>query len=290
MDKEITTPDGRIISFADFGQDNKTAAFYCHGGPGSRNAAKGNSDKDKENLIRYIGVDRPGYGNTTPLPGRTISDWTDDLLMLADHLKIEKFYMIGVSTGGSYSLATAARFPNRVLGVLVCCGMSDMRWASENATMAGVEQYLGLSREEAYELAVKDMGEDGSKMLSNDDETGESNLSPPDLLYLQNPENIKRFISDDATFAQGVTGYADDRLADCSAQGWSSFDVNNIVCPVNIIHGEMDTIVPVEHAHNTAKIVKDTDLKIYSDHGHLSISDEINKNLQLLINRNESKV
>ena len=153
--------------------------------------------------------------------------------------------------------------------------------------MAGVEQYVGLSREEAYELAVKDMGEDGSKMLSNDDETGESNLSPADLLYLQDPENIKRFISDDATFAQGVTGYADDRLADCSAQGWSSFEVNNVSCPVNIIHGETDTIVPVAHALHTADIVKDSDLKVYPDHGHLSISDEINTNLQVLIARSK---
>ena len=173
MDKTIKAQDGRTISFADFGEENKITAFYCHGGPGSRNAAKGNAVKDTENLIRYIGIDRPGYGSTSPLPGRTINDWTNDLDQIADHLNIEKFYMIGVSTGGSYSLATAARFPERVLVVLVCCGMSDMRWASKNATMVGVEQYVGLSREEAYELAVKDMGEDGSKMLSNDDETGE---------------------------------------------------------------------------------------------------------------------
>ena len=118
MYKEIQAPNGRVISFADFGEDNKIPAFYCHGGPGSRNSVKGNSDKDNENLIRFIGVDRPGYGNTSPLPGRTINDWTDDLLLIAEHLNIEKFYMIGVSTGGSYSLATAARFPERVLSLI----------------------------------------------------------------------------------------------------------------------------------------------------------------------------
>ena len=179
MYKEIQAPNGRVISFADFGEDNKIPAFYCHGGPGSRNSVKGNSDKDNENLIRFIGVDRPGYGNTSPLPGRTINDWTDDLLLIAEHLNIEKFYMIGVSTGGSYSLATAARFPDRVLGVLVCCGMSDMRWASSNANMPGVEQYVGLSREEAFQKAVQDMGEDGSRMLSNDEKTGNSKGKPP---------------------------------------------------------------------------------------------------------------
>ena len=284
MYKEIQAPNGRVISFADFGEDNKTPAFYCHGGPGSRNSVKGNSDKDNENLIRFIGVDRPGYGNTSPLPGRTINDWTDDLLLIAEHLNIEKFYMIGVSTGGSYSLATAARFPDRVLGVLVCCGMSDMRWASSNANMPGVEQYVGLSREEAYQKAVQDMGEDGSRMLSNDEKTGNSNLSAPDLAYIQKPENIERFI-DDATFAQGVTGYADDRLADYSSQGWSSFKVECVQCPVNIIHGEVDTIVPVAHARHTAEIVNNSDLKIYPNHGHLSISDEINENLISLIER-----
>ena len=287
MYKEIQAPNGRVISFADFGEDNKIPAFYCHGGPGSRNSVKGNSDKDNENLIRFIGVDRLGYGNTSPLPGRTINDWTDDLLLIVEHLNIEKFYMIGVSTGGSYSLATAARFQEKVLGVLICCGMSDMRWASSNANMAGVEQYVGLSREEAYQKAVQDMGEDGSKMLSNDEKTGNSNLSPPDLAYIQKPENIERFI-DNATFAQGVTGYADDRLADCSDQGWSSFEVNNVNCPVNIIHGEVDTIVPVAHAEHTAEIVNDSELKIYPDHGHLSISEEINLNLQALIERSDS--
>ena len=283
MDKEIKASNGRTISFADFGSADKTPVFYCHGGPGSRNSPKGNSDNDTDNLVRYIGIDRPGYGNTSPWPERNIHDWTDDLLLIVEHLEIEKFYMVGVSTGGSYSLATAARFPEKVLGVLVCCGMTDMRWASKNATMEGVEKYANLSREEAYQLAVHDMGEDGSKMLSNEDQP-HGELASADLLYLEDPNNLKSLM-DDATFAQGVTGYADDRLADCSSQGWSSFDVANVVCPVNIIHGKVDTIVPVEHAHHTSEIVKNADLRIYPEHGHLSISDEVNSNLQLLMKR-----
>ena len=43
MDKVIQAINGRTISFADFGEDNQITAFYCHGGPGSRNAAKGNA-------------------------------------------------------------------------------------------------------------------------------------------------------------------------------------------------------------------------------------------------------
>jgi hypothetical protein len=50
MDKTIKAQDGRTISFADFGEENKITAFYCHGGPGSRNAAKGNAVKDTGEL------------------------------------------------------------------------------------------------------------------------------------------------------------------------------------------------------------------------------------------------
>ena len=68
-------------------EDPEPSSEALLGGP---EGSKGNFDKDKDNLIRFIGVDRPGYGNTSPLPGRTINDWTDDLLLIADDLNIEK--------------------------------------------------------------------------------------------------------------------------------------------------------------------------------------------------------
>ena len=77
MDKVIQASDERTISFADFGEDNQITAFYCHGGLGSRNAAKGNADKDTENLIRYVGVDRPEYGNTSPFFWRSFEQTLD---------------------------------------------------------------------------------------------------------------------------------------------------------------------------------------------------------------------
>ena len=85
MYKEINAAGGRTISFAECGEDIRCPAVYCQGGGGGGDCVKGNFNKDKDNLIRFIGVDRPGYGNTSPLPGRTINDWTDDLLLIADH-------------------------------------------------------------------------------------------------------------------------------------------------------------------------------------------------------------
>ena len=67
------------------------------------------------------------------MPGRSIADWVPDGLAVADHLGIERFVAVGVSTGGAYSLALAANAPDRVLGVVACCALTDMRWAEGKA-------------------------------------------------------------------------------------------------------------------------------------------------------------
>ena len=36
MTSSITLPDGRTLSYADYGKPGDLAVFWCHGGPGSR--------------------------------------------------------------------------------------------------------------------------------------------------------------------------------------------------------------------------------------------------------------
>ena len=78
----------------------------------------------------------PGYGLSTTQSGRTIAQWVPDALAVADHLGIARFVAVGVSTGGAYALATAALAPDRVLGVVACCSMTDMRWSDGRSTMS----------------------------------------------------------------------------------------------------------------------------------------------------------
>jgi hypothetical protein len=44
-----------------------------------------------------------------------------------------------------------------------------------------------------------------------------------------------------AKFAQGLEGYADDRLA--GGPGWGSFDASAIRCPVTVVRGGSDRII-----------------------------------------------
>ena len=59
-------------------------------------------------LLRLVGIDRPGYGASTAQPGRTIADWVPDALAVADQLGIDRFVTVGISTGGAYALGLEA--------------------------------------------------------------------------------------------------------------------------------------------------------------------------------------
>ena len=112
-------------------------------------------------------LDRPGYGLSTPQPGRTITGWVPGALAVADHLGIGQFAAVGISTGGAFALALAALAPERVLGVVACCSMTDMRWPEGRATMSGPHVravWEAPDRAAALAAATDAHGKDGSKM------------------------------------------------------------------------------------------------------------------------------
>ncbi len=273
MKERIELADGRSVGFADFGPPQATAVLCCHGGPGSRLGPRGWAAAARDRRLRLIGIDRPGYGLSTPLPGRTIGSWASDALAVMDHLEIDRFVAVGTSTGGAYALALAALAPGRAIAAVVCCGLSDLRW-SEGKAMTTVNRMGDMwdaDRETALAIATEVLGEDGSKMGTAMDNVG---LTPADLALVRDPAWLARWTAEfPEMFAQGVIGFADDRRAD--GAGWGSFDVSAIRCPVIVLHGGGDTGVPVAHAHHTAALVPGADLRIFEHHGHFSISTEV---------------
>ena len=106
-------PDGRTVGYADFGPADGTPVIWCHGGPGSRLEPTQVATEAAAAGFRLIGVDRPGYGLSTPWPERSIAGWVPDGLAVLDALGVEQCIAVGVSTGGAYALALAAAAPDR---------------------------------------------------------------------------------------------------------------------------------------------------------------------------------
>ena len=282
---EIALHDGRTVGYADCGGSHATAALWCHGGPGSRLEPAAVAEAAASVGVRLIGIDRPGYGRSTPHPGRTIASWVPDALAVADHLGLPRFALVGVSTGGAYALAVAAQAPARVLAVLACCALTDMRWEEGKAIMGSEgtrDIWSAPDRASALVLAENVFGHDGSKMLSS--AAGPGTLPPADLALFNDPAFMAGMISAfPAMFANGVQAYVDDRLAD--GPGWGSFDVARIRCPVTVLHGERDSVVPVAHARHTAQIVPGAKLRVVPELGHFSIMTKIIEEIAALAPR-----
>ncbi len=282
IDRIVTTADGRTVGYADFGPADLPVLVWCHGGPGSRLQPKAASSALADAGYRTIGIDRPGYGRSDVRVGRTIGDWVGDAAAVLDALSIERATFVGVSTGGAYALAVAATLPELVDGVVACCALTDMRWSEGREMMPPLGTrtlWEAPSRKRALRLAADVFGKDGRKLARG--RTGAAPLPPSDLaLFTDVDYRVAVRDTFPAMFTHGVEGYTDDRLAD--GHGWDTFDVGAVACPVVVIHGELDTMVPVAHAHHTASIVPGARLEIVPELGHLSIIGEIPRALGLL--------
>ncbi len=275
----LTMPGGRTVGFIDFGPADGIPVLDCHGGPGSRFEPGSRVPAATEAGIRFIGIDRPGYGLSMPWPDRSIADWVPDGLAVADRLGLDRFAVVGSSTGASYALALASLAPERVSAVLIACGITDMRWepAMARAQKVGGQMYdiwQSPDRESALAVALDYWGNDGLKVASQPDNPNNPPLAAADLALLTDPTILMSMLEDlKHAFAFGVQGYTDDRIAD--GVGWESFDIAAMTCPVTILHGEADSIVDVAWARHTQDLIPHSTLRIVPELGHLSIGAEV---------------
>ena len=282
MDLRFTATDGRTIGAAEYGDPDGVPVLWTHGGPGSRFEPLWLRDAAAEAGLRIVAVDRPGYGLSDPLPGRTILDGVADLLAVADQLSLREFRTVGVSTGGAYALATAAVAPERVLGAVACCSVTDMAWPPGRAAMSPPHAHAlwdAPDRDAAIAAGIEVHGENGVKMLNGGMNAG---LAQSDRdLFADRAWMSDAMHGFPAMWTFGGQGYADDRLAD--GHGWGEFDVSAIRCPVVVLHGAEDRILDVIHAHHTAAIVPGAELVVVEGLGHFSIEARVVPELVRLI-------
>ncbi|MFQ5761627.1 MAG: alpha/beta fold hydrolase [Candidatus Bathyarchaeia archaeon] len=75
--------------------------------------------------FRVISYDMRGYGQSSrPIQEYTIELWADDLAGLLDALKISKTHVAGTSMGGMIALKFAAKYPEKLLGVVADCAFA----------------------------------------------------------------------------------------------------------------------------------------------------------------------
>jgi pimeloyl-ACP methyl ester carboxylesterase len=270
LDTSMMLPDRRTLAYTDCGTPDGALILYFHGAPTSRLDLVGFDSTFRSLGVRVVSPDRPGYGGSSPLPGRSRNDWANDVAALANHLGRERFAVTGISSGGPYVVTCAALLPTRVAAAAVVAGVTDMAWPEAWDGLDPGDTTIGrlADEEAAISWCEEHYGPDGSRYLE-----GNVELAPADVDFMADETMAAGLVTSiSEAFRQGVGGYAQD--ATVQAQPWS-FDPAAITVPVRVLHGEADTIVPVAHGRHTAALIPGVALEAFPDHGHLSMFTEI---------------
>ncbi len=120
--KTLQLSDGRTLAYLESGDTKGLPVFFFHGGPGSRLDGLIFDEFNQRLGIRMITLDRPGYGLSDFQENRTYLDWPKDVSELADHLTIDRFAVLGWSSGGPYAAAVAHETPQRLVVAAIVAG------------------------------------------------------------------------------------------------------------------------------------------------------------------------
>jgi pimeloyl-ACP methyl ester carboxylesterase len=262
--------DGRRLAFAEWGAPDGKPVFLFHGRPGSRLLCPDVDATDAAD-VRLITVDRPGYGRSEPRPGRTLLDWADDVEELADRLGLERFPIIGWSSGGPHALACCVRIPSRVsvVGLAAASGPCDRvagAWEAQPEEVRTLTELLRKDPAAALEGVRKRV-----QWFADDPESlfvpGWAGPDDPDDALLADPkilEAMQAWMREAAR--QGTGGFVEDWVAE---QGPWSFDLKEIDHRVHVWWGERDVLVSRAHTDYLAATLPNAKLITYPDEGHL---------------------
>jgi pimeloyl-ACP methyl ester carboxylesterase len=271
----ITTADGRTIEVHAGGDPDGLPVLVHHGTPGEGSLYRPHVDDAHMRGIRLIGYDRPGYGGSSPRPGRSVADCALDVEAIADALGLERLAVWGLSGGGPHALACAALLPGRVVAVASLAavgpyGVEGLDWldgmGQDNieefgATLRGrdvLESYLEEKRSERLKGDAVQLRDELSSLLTPVDADA---LTGDFAEYVD--ETMRRALE------PAVDGWLDDDLA--FAEPWG-FDLAAIETPVLLWHGEHDQFVPFAHGRWLAERIPNVDARLSPDDGHLTLA------------------
>jgi pimeloyl-ACP methyl ester carboxylesterase len=270
--RQITLPDGRTLGFAFYGASQGKPIFYFHGFPSSRIEARFAHDLGLAHGARIIAVDRPGYGLSDFLPGRTMPDWPRDVLQLADALKIDRFCVMAVSGGGPYALACAHAIPDRITAVGIVCGMGPMESQENSKGMVTINR-LGLHLGKKAPWTIRGLFALVAIALSCFPSATvdliATQLPQPDREVLRRPD-VRKLLAN--AFREAVRTGPGGPIRDIIlySRPWG-FDLKEVQKEVCLWYGEKDTIVPPAMGRYLSQRIPRTRLTLYPEDGHFSL-------------------
>jgi len=273
MQHTVHILDGRMLAVEDCADPAGRPVLVHMGTPNSRHLYGPNVRDAAERGLRLICYDRPGYGGSSPQPGRTVSDCAGDVRAICAELGIDRLAMWGISGGGPHVLACAALLPDLVTAAASLASLAP--YGAE-----GLDYFAGMGQDnvddtrlfltdEAASRAKMDKDREELLATSPADATKgiESLLTPTDAAVLHGELAEYLVSSAQDGLAPGSQGWWEDN---CMIRQWG-FDLADIAVPVLLLHGRQDMFVPFGHGEWLAAHIPNVEAWLLDDDGHLTL-------------------
>lgn len=268
----IRLADERTLACLELGDPGGAPVIYFHGFPGSRLEARLAADAAERLGLRLLAPDRPGFGESTFLPGRTIGNWAADVAELTDQLGLQRFAVVGVSGGGPYALGCAARIPGRLGGVALVGALGPLAGMRSTRGMVALNRLaLALAARSpsmarlAIGLAARWVRQRPERFLAR----MSAGAPAADRAVLTDAGYRAIFGASTAeALRQGGRGVAWELTL--LARAWD-FRLKEVSVPVRIWQGLADNIVPAAMARRLAGELPTSETQYLPGEGHLSL-------------------
>ncbi len=254
--KNFQLSDGRNLAYAEYGQPEGIPVFFFHGTPGAHIMPEGDIAMAVRHNLRIIATARPGFGLSDFKPGRILLDWPDDVVELADFLKIPQFGVIGHSGGGPHAAACAYKIPERLTRASLVSSLAPcdaFGECPEPPPLAEREAYYA-----DYAQSVKADGDAWfTNVLPRVGEMDRSRARELKSFYIESSQESLR---------NGWRGYLHE-MEILYFHPWQ-FSPAEIRAKVHIFHGEADPGVPVSHGRYLAEQIPHAEATYFPGIGH----------------------
>jgi pimeloyl-ACP methyl ester carboxylesterase len=280
---ELLLADGRRLAFAEFGDRDGRPCMYFHFTPGSRldPAAVFHGKAQLLDGVRLVAIDRPGFGRSDRQPGRSFVDWPNDVTAVADRLDIDKLAVLGVSGGGGYALACAARIPERLDCVAIVSGLGPVYRTEARQGMAAANRILyGLSLRAPF-LArglASIIFRVVARTLARPPRTPAKGAAATGIWNDPTARPALLATLREAVIRPGTRGLVDELAL--YARPWG-FALEDITIDVHLWHGTRDTNVPLALAQHVADAIPRSTLTLI-DGDHLAPIDHIDEAINMI--------
>lgn len=263
LEKDIELKDGRTLHVYDTGvndAESQLAVFWHHGTPNIGAPPEPLFAAAARLGFRWVSYDRPGYGGSSPYPGRDIAAAAEDVAHVAAALSIDRFAVMGHSGGAPHALACGALLRERVVGVISVAGMAP--FGAE-----GLDWFAGMAPSSAGSLRAAAEGRAAKERYEASAEFDPEVFTPVDHAALAGAWSWLLEVVTPA-LETGLDGLMDDDLAYVAPWG---FDPAQVIALVLLLHGGRDRMVPSSHCAWLARRCPGAELRLCLDDGHISV-------------------